>query len=337
MRAPMARTVRESIRYGFAVGKARVLETRVFGSDVYERLLDAPSFDEQKRILSDTPFGRVLEGATTVEDVERGLELALEDFYGFLEEARLPDEVIRFFRVRYDYANVKALLKAETTGAPLASLLVAHGTVDRDRFLGPVDELPDFLADTYRGASGAEEGRGRDAEAAPFPGSRETEVDAAMYRDLAQTARRSRSEFLKGLAALMIDVADARAVVRARLAGRPHAELSRILLDGGSIKPKEFEDLYTLPATELGARLGQVPALSGLSPSDAADLQRLDVIADNVVIAYVRKSRVVPFGPEPVIGYVMAREAQVITLRVVLIGKITGVGAEELRARLREL
>ena len=42
-----------------------VLETRALGRAAYERLLDAPTFAEQKRLLSETPYGRHLEHAET--------------------------------------------------------------------------------------------------------------------------------------------------------------------------------------------------------------------------------------------------------------------------------
>ena len=44
----------------------------------------------------------------------------------------------------------------------------------------------------------------------------------------------------------------------------------------------------------------------------------------------------VPVGPEPVIAYVLAREAEVAALRVLLLGKLAGLDRETLRARLRE-
>ncbi|HSK48512.1 MAG TPA: V-type ATPase subunit, partial [Coriobacteriia bacterium] len=92
-----ARLTRDSLRYGFAVGKVKVLETRTLDASAYERLLDAPSFAEQKRLLSETPYGRYLEDAETPDDVEHALDEALENFYGFLKAAALPEPVMRFF------------------------------------------------------------------------------------------------------------------------------------------------------------------------------------------------------------------------------------------------
>jgi V/A-type H+-transporting ATPase subunit C len=51
----------------------------------------------------------------------------------------------------------------------------------------------------------------------------------------------------------------------------------------------------------------------------------------------VRRVRVVPFGPEPVIAYVMAREAEVVAVRTLLIGRLAGLDRDALRRRLRDL
>jgi V/A-type H+-transporting ATPase subunit C len=90
------RPIADPKRYGFAVGRVRVLETRLLGRSTFERLLDAHSFREQLRILSETPYGVYLEGVTTAEGVEAALDGSLRDLYNdFLEQANLPEDIVR--------------------------------------------------------------------------------------------------------------------------------------------------------------------------------------------------------------------------------------------------
>ena len=42
-----------------------------------------------------------------------------------------------------------------------------------------------------------------------------------------------------------------------------------------------------------------------------------------------------PFGPEVVAGYLGAKEAEFTAVRTILSGKIAGIAAEDIRARLR--
>lgn len=347
MGVPGPGAVRESIRYGFAVGKVRVLETRVFGLATYERLLDAADFQEQLRILSDTIYGRYLDGAESAHDVERGLDRALDEFYRFLDEAHLPKSVVGFFRERYDFANLKGALKSRLLSTSADDLLVDLGTLRVEEFSGSLEELPEpFGALAERVIEAARTNAvetplgqaGNQGEVAE--GSLQivdAEVDRAMFSRLTRLAQESGSSFLKELIELQVDIANVKSLLRARLAGVPTSEALPMTLEGGSVSVAELARLYELPIVEAGARLAALPALSGIPAAELADVARLDVITDNVVVGYLRRARAVSIGAEPVIAYVMGREAEVRAVRTLLIGRLAGLPTEVLRSRLRNL
>lgn len=294
----------------------------------YERLLDAPTFGEQKRVLSDSPYGRFLEEAETVEGIERGLGLALDELYGFLVTANLPSPVIRFFRVRYDYANLEARLKAELLGVPVEDLLVGLGTVPIEVVKGSAAQLPKFLRDIYMSLS---------AEDCAVSEEQITGVvDHALFEDLNTAAKSSKSRFLTGLAALMVDLANVKALLRARSKNWRAPDAEALLLDGGNTPLAELMKLYPVPITEIAELLSKRGPLKGVPADRIADLGNYDVLADDLIVRYLKRARMVAAGPEPVIGYVMARQAEVMMLRMLLIGRLSGVPTEVLRRRLRE-
>ena len=95
---PAATRIRDDIRYGYAVGRVRVLEGKLLSRGTFERLLDAADLREQKRVLAETHVGRYLESAETAADVERALEASLADLYDeFLARADLPASVVTYF------------------------------------------------------------------------------------------------------------------------------------------------------------------------------------------------------------------------------------------------
>lgn len=333
MRVPLFKAVNDSIRYGFAVGKVRVLETRVFGAATYERLIDAPTFDEQRRILSDTPYGAHLEGSANADDVENALERALDEIYRFLVTSNLPAPVVRFFRVRYDYANMKAVLKARLLGMPADGLLVELGTVSPEVVEGPVDGLPDHLRTLAREFSAAADAD----DAAVTPEDIDIAAERALFADLVDTARASRSRFLRDLAALQVDVTNAKTAIRARRRGIAPGELAGMLLDGGTLKVRAIEDAYALPFDEFVEVVARAPRMKGIAAEELADPARLDVVTDDIAVRFLRSGRAVPVGPEPVIAYVIAREAEVRAVRTLLIGRLAGLSDDALRARQREV
>lgn len=323
--------VRDAIRYGFAVGRVRVLETRLLGQPTFERLLDAPDFEEQRRILSDTWYGRYLESAGTTDGVESALDGALEDAYGFLRTANLPDSVIGFFGARYDYRNLTAMLQVELLGVSPEGMFVERlGLTPAEVFEpGRPERLPKRLREVYERVRAIE-------QASPDSETIGRLVDEAMFADLLTYAKSSKSRYLQGLARLMIDLANLRATVRARLRGRPPKEAAEQIVPGGGIPGARMLDLYDAPQEEIAAEASRHVVLRSMRPEELVDPSRLDVIADNVVVNYVRKARAVPVGPEPVIAYVMAREAEIGTLKLLLMGRLARIPSERLRERLRE-
>jgi V/A-type H+-transporting ATPase subunit C len=276
-----------------------------------------------------------------VEDVERAFDRALDDLYGFLVTANLPDPVISFFRVPYDYANLKARLKAELLGTSTDGLLVDLGTVPAERFAGLPAQMPRRFRALYEQLASA--GAGTAAEGAPaHSGVRDEErvsaaVDRALFAELAEHAKASKSAFLTGLASLQIDVANIRTLMRARGRERHAAETRALLFEGGGLAPQRLMLLYSQPVEALAAALVALPGpFKGMHVADLADLAHYDVLADDLVVRYLMRARMAAAGPEPVIGYVMARQAEVTMVRTLLIGRMSGVPSEVLRRRLRE-
>lgn len=325
---------RDALRYGFAVGKVRVLATQIFGRSTYERLVDAPDFHEQKRILSDTFYGRFIEGAETAAEVEAALEEALDAHYAFLEESSLPEAVVRFVRERHDFINLKSALKARVIGVPLESPPSSLGTLDPQSFEGDLEALPE----PYGGVATTVL-RGGSDETLDATGISHT-VDQAMFARLGELARESGSDALARMAETVVDIANIKTLARARHADLDRETAETMMFEGGTVAPNRLLKLYESPVEDLASGLRTVLGgeLAPVCEAECfADLGRLDVMVDDAFVRALRPARVVPAGAEPVIAYAFAREMEVAALRTALIGKLSGVSEQTLRSRLREL
>lgn len=321
-------STRDDIKYGFAVGRVRVLQAKLLSRSVYERLIDAPDFAEQRRVLSETAFGRYLEHAQTAEDVERALDASLGDLYGeFLLEAGLPEAVVRFFRLPYDYRNLRATLKSRVLGAA-SPALSALGTVEPSAFAGSGEELPAEMAAILTAWDEAEE--------QPALADLETVVDHALFDALAGEAKRSRVAFLRELMTLRIDLATIRVLLRANAKRLPAATVRAALIDGGT---KRLRDLMVevgrMDAEELAEAIIGTRAVAGLEIRDLLDLDRYDLVAGALEARRMASARMAPSGAEPVLAYVLARESEVVALRTVLVGRLVGLDREAVRERLK--
>ena len=329
------RLTRDSIRYGFAVGKIRVLETRVIDRGALERLLDASTFAEQKRLLSETPYGRFLEGAETPEAVERSLDEALESWFRFLGEAELPAEVASFFLVQYDYDNLRAAAKARVLSAPTDGLFTGHGEVPLESFSADLGALPGALGEIARALPDME------SDEAPSPAEAvlavDDAVDAGMFAEMLLLARASRSRFLVEYTRLRIDLANVRTLVRGSIAGLSAARVTGSLVDGGAIDLTVMKSLAGAPKDDIVAALRARPELRMLPDVDLADPSVLDVAVESLALGAIERGRRGPIGPEPVIAYVLARQVEVSLLRVLLLGQLAGTDPETLRVRVHAI
>lgn len=313
---------RDALRYGFAVGKIRVLETRTIDNAAYERLIAAPSYTEQKRLLAETPYGRYLEQAWTAEEIEEALDRALAGFYRFLEEAELPPVVVRFFRIRHDFTNLKAMAKASAFGVPVDDMLVSHGTVPKERFFGEQADLPEPLRSVQIDVQGSVV----DIDSA---------VDRALFIELCDLAHAARSPFLERVTELFIDIANTKTLVRGRLVDMPAADVADLIIEGGSMSRAQAAVLARLSLEDLTEDLTRLQHLKGIEPDALRDTASLDLATDAALMRALREGRQVPIGPEPVISYVLAREVEISALRVLLLGKLGNIDPDTLRARLR--
>ena len=320
--------MRDDIRYGYAVGRVRVLEGRLLSRGTFERLLDAPDLREQKRVLAETHIGRYLESAESAAEVERALETSLGDLYEeFLERADLPSAVVQYFRLPHDYANLRATVKARLLDIEPPGALSTLGSVPVEAFSQPAT-LPEPLASTAAVWG--------EYETLPDLDEVEADVDQALFAALDEAARESKVRFLRELTALRIDLANVRVLMRARAKAVSVGSLAERMMPGGT---SALEDLaYTAPrmsAADLADAIVETRALSHVTANDLVDLERYDLLADALVAERMAAARRAPNGAEPVLAYVLAREAEVLVLRTIVVGRLSGLDSESVRSRLR--
>jgi vacuolar-type H+-ATPase subunit C/Vma6 len=318
----------DDIRYGFAVGRVMVLRTRLLGHAAFERLLDARTFADQRRVLSETHFGRFIEHAENAGDVERGIDESLRDLYEqFLERSGLLDEVVAYFRRPYDYAVLKSVLKASVLGAVVEMPVVTLGLESLDAFEAPA-ELPGALGETARAVLGA----GPDATLEHVDAA----IDRVMFAELARLARASKVAYLEVLAARETDVANAKVLLRCAIAGRTPDDARALLVGRGEWDAQAHAGLVRQPDA-LAEAIAAERVLVPVAPADLLDPERLDPLVDAAIARLVRDAVRMPIGPGPVLGYVLARRAEAVAVRAMLVGRLAGLPRETVASRVRQV
>lgn len=314
--------------------RIRSMERGLLDRPRMERMLDAPTDTDAVRILTEVGY-EAFDPAS-----ERALNAALlhrrEELFGELYRYAPEPEIVDVFRLKYDYHNLKAVLKAGS--GDVSHLLVDAGRVkaaellQRSRESGNWDFLPPAMA------AAAREGRRVLAETGD-PQRSDAVVDRAWLAEMLQMAEETKCSYLVDYVRATIDAANLRSVVRTLRMGRTAAFLKEFLFPGGAVSVDnclkaavngEVEQAYRTTVLREAARAGKEAVEAGGS------LTAFEKLCDDAVMAQAGKARRIPFGVEVVIGFVAAREAEVGNVRIIMAGRMAGIPADTIRERLRE-
>lgn len=314
--------------------RIRVLENRLLTAERMERMIDAKDPADAAKVLAECGYPDMAEVTpSALEDMLADAQGALfEDLGKAVNDPPLLD----VFRCKYDYHNAKTLVKAEALHMDQERLLLRGGRY------APAALAEDFrredlrnYAPVFREAiSHAREvlGSSGDPQQADFI------LDRAYFEELAALAKESGSKFLAGYVETAIDGANLRSAVRSARLDKGPAFLNQVLVAGGTVPA---ERIANIRGADLGRLFRDTP-LSAAADAGAAvavpgggPLTDFERLCDDGVMDYLARARMIPFGEQPVVAYLYAREAEATAIRIILGGRMAGLDGATIRQRLR--
>ena len=296
-----------------------------------ERMIEAPTAEDAAKVLQEIGYGEL----ASVNDQELSAVLAQEQEKLFQDLYRfVPDKaVVDVFKVKYDYHNLKTLLKARAVGVDGTRLLLDAGRVSAEEMRRAVTEgeygsLPELLR---RAAVEA----GEVLSATGDPQLSDFVLDRAYYAEMLSATG---SDFLVRYVQAAIDAANLRGAVRTLRMKKGADLLKKVLVEGGSIRADSvqaaalsgsLEELYRPTELRTAAELGTAAAQGG-------SLTAFEKACDDAVTAVAARAKSVPFGVEAVISYLVAKEIEFTAVRIIMSSRMAGIGGDTIRERLRE-
>ena len=321
--------------YLFISSYLRCRERNLLTSARMDRMIDAPSAADAAKVLQEIGYGEF----SPSSDRELGAALSAEREKLFQDLYRyVPDKaVVDVFKVKYDYHNIKTMLKAQAMGTDGRRLLVDAGRVPAEDLARAVEEgdwgkLPEKLR-----AAAQEAGEVISTTGDPQLG--DFILDRAYYAEMLSAAEETGSAFLASYVRASIDAANLRSAVRTLRMKKGGDFLRKVLFEGGNVPTGailtaalggRLEDLYRTTDLRAATEAGSEAVRTGGS------LTKFERLCDDAVTAAAAKAKSVPFGVEAVIGYLVAKEIEFTAVRVIMSGRMAGIGGETIRERLRE-
>lgn len=313
----------------------RAREVKLLSYDRAERMFDAASFDECAKLLTDCGYADM--SAMSAKEIEAYLSSHRDEVFAELEKLAPDKSVVDAFKLKYDYHNAKALIKAEAVGQDAARLLSASGRVAPD-VLARIyaEERLSELPGAY--AAAIEEAKGVLARTAN-PQLADFILDRAYFAELCTLAQASESEFLLGYAQVLIDSANLKSAVRTLRMGKSAGFLQEALIPGGSVSCDRIisaGDGEAIAALFNNSLLAEAAAC-GAEAASGGSMTSFELACDNAVNTYLKKAKLVSYGVEALIAYLAAVENEITAVRMILTGRLAGIAPDAIRERLRDM
>lgn len=324
--------------YLYASARVKSVEKNMLTKERIEKMIDAKTPSDALKVLYDCEYGDTGEPVDP-ENFEEILASEHKKAYDFVSSVAPEGDSFKIFKYPYDYHNLKTLMKAEFLGIDADDILTDTGNIEvaklkvilRERMLSELTEdMRKAMNDVIESFS-----KTRDPQVIDII------FDKACYSDMLKAASQTGVSFIEEYLKLLIDTVNLKTYARLRRMGKSWDFFSKVFISGGNIDERTFITNYDDQLEQFADKLLAYGFMQVLS--DGADALKetgkftaLEKLCDNKLIEFVKSSKYVPFGIEPIVGYLIAKEQEIKTARIVMAGKLAGLKPESIRERLRE-
>lgn len=316
--------------YIYAVARIRAKELLCFGSPAMEQLMACKTYEECLRMLNEKGWGNGSAGQTPESLLDGERNKTWEQLRELVEDMSVFD----VFLYANDYHNLKAAIKENYAPSHGADIYSSNGTIDPAVFRQAADEhdfsvLPAGMRDAAEEAMSVlrETGGGQLCDII---------IDKAALNAILQAGKASGDPLLAFYAEHTVATANIKTAVRCQKTGKSLAFIQRALAECDTL------DVSLLAQTAVESFEAMIEYLGRTCYSGAAEALTQSASAferwcDNRLIEKIRPQKYETSTIGPLAAWLLARENEIKTVRILLSGKRNGLSDDAIRERLREM
>jgi V/A-type H+-transporting ATPase subunit C len=314
--------------YVYAVARIRSKELSLFGTQTLEQLMACRTYEDCLHVLSDKGWDVSSGSAGEILSAER------EKTWALVRELVGNDlSAFDVFLYANDYHNLKAAVKEVCMDAKTPHIYFESGTIDPKLILKSVrdqnfEQLPEQMRDAAQEACKVLL-QNHDGQMCDII------VDRAALEAVLEAGAASDNEVLRKYAELTVASADIRIAVRSARTGKPLEFLERALAPCATLDVKKLARAAASGTDAILEYLAMTP-YAGAVPAVKESVSAFERWCDNLLIEQIRPQKYNPFTIAPIAAYLLARENEIKTVRIILSGKLNRLSDESVRERLRE-
>lgn len=304
------------VSYPFAVGRIKVLETRLLDSGKWVRLREA-SREDAARLLAESGYGGGKPGAKA--DPEQLIRAETEETHRVIAELSPEPAWTDLFLLPTDAHNIKAIYKGRVLGQDVSRLLVDGGTISPELLRICIENGEYSMLPPAFGAVLEKEY----PDLLRFSAA----VDRAVFEHIRQVLKKKKNPLLSRYFEAQVDFTNVVSTLRAVRLHWDGEKLETVLLPGGTIPAETFPAALTVPAEGLSAALAKGENASAIDRVLGDYLQNGDITQaeqrfTEERIALLKNGDDSAFSIGPIVCYLMQRETEARQLRVLFAEKM---------------
>lgn len=323
-----------------ALSRIWVLETRLLDKAKIEIMIDADSADEALKILGETEYSNVMANVKRTTDYEEILTSELKRVYDLVKELCPVKDVVRLMSIKYDYHNLKVLLKGKFLEKDLSYMLIHLGDLELTEVKRKID------SENYKELDSKLERAVLEAvaefEITKDPQKIDIIIDNYMFKEMVELKNELNYGFTDKLVKAIIDSTNVRTLLRIKKQNKGREFALEVLVPGGAIDPSTLVSLINESPENIISKLNSTiysdmikEGIEAYINTDSVNL--LEKLSDNYIMALMKDSKLVTFGPERILAYIYAKETEIKIIRIIMVGKLNNIAEEVIKERLRDI
>ena len=330
----------DKMKFTQVVPRLRVLETRLLDKAKIDRMIDSNSAEEALKVLQETEYANVMSNVKRAEDYEEILSEELKRVYNEVYNMTPVKALVDIMSIKYDYHNIKVILKGMFLEKDFSYMLMHVGMLDASKMKIDIEtnNLSSFSHIMRKGIEEAID----DFNSKKDPQRIDIILDKYMFENMRQIAKELKDDFTEKYVSALIDLTNVKTLLRVKKQNKDRDFFLSLVIDGGSIDKDVLVSLLNDSVENIAGKLAytnyeEVLKLGVEDYSVTGSAGLLEKLVDNYIMDLMKSAKMIPFGGEPLLAYIYAKETEIKVIRIIMVGKLNNIAGEVIRERLRDI
>ncbi|MBE5957460.1 MAG: V-type ATP synthase subunit C [Lachnospiraceae bacterium] len=316
--------------YTYAVARVRAKEVFLLSNADIEQLIALKTEENCLAFLREKGWGN----GSLEESADEMLSNEMTKAWREAKDLVMDRSVFDVLMAPREYHNLKAAIKKVCAGDKAENIFFDDTLYNPDELMIMIakrkfDKLPKEMAEV---ASVAVETllQTKDGQMCDIL------IDRATLEAIAKIGENSSSAFVKEYVKDTLMVADIRIAVRSAKTGKSKMFMDKAMVECEGIKKKDLIDAAVSGITgvcDYLEKIGKTEIVEAIKESPSA----FEKWCDNKIMDTIMSQKYNSFSEGPILAYILAKENEIKTVRVILTGKVNELDEDFIRERVRKM